>query len=137
MSDAVTPAAGPAASEEPERRRVHPVLVYTLQRILVLVGTAAVLYLLGLRDPMWLLLLASLISGVGSLFVLDRSREAAAGGVVGAVQKVNSRIEASASEEDDLVDAAEAQAPSPRKAVPADDDLDEFAPSDEPDASKP
>jgi hypothetical protein len=137
VSDDVTPAAGPDASEEPVRRRVHPVLVYTLQRILVLVGTAAVLYLLGLRDPMWLLLFAFLISGVVSIFVLDRSREAAAGGVVGAVQKVNSRIEASASKEDDLVDAAPAQPSSSRKAVPADDDLDEFAPSDEPDAPKP
>jgi hypothetical protein len=135
VSDDVTPAAEPEPAEaQPARRGAHPVLVYTLQRVLVLIGTAAVLYLLGLRDPMWLLLFAFLISGIVSIFVLDRSREAAAGGVVGAVQKVNSRIEASASKEDDLVDGAAGGAPSPapsKPGIPADDDLDEFAPHDD------
>lgn len=98
------------------RTGAHPVLVYTLLRIAVLAGTGAVLYLLGLRG-FWLLLFAFLLSGIASIFLLNRTREQAAGGVVNVVQKVNQRIESSAAAEDALV--AQAAAPSAQPAEQA------------------
>ena len=78
----------------------HPVLVYTGLRLLLLAVTAGVLWLIGLRQPLILLVFAFLISGVISVFALNRRREVAAVEVVSAVQKVNQRIDASASAED-------------------------------------
>jgi hypothetical protein len=54
---------------------VHPVLVYTASRIGMFVVTLGVLYLLGLRT--WLLILVSfLISGVASYVLLSKQRDA-------------------------------------------------------------
>lgn len=111
------------------RRGAHPVLVYTVLRTLVLIVTGGLLYLVGVRG-VWLLLFAFLISGIASIFVLDRRREAAAGGVVEAVQKVNNKIETSASAEDALV--ADAGSAAARDAIPADDDLADLEPDDRP-----
>lgn len=110
----------PGAEAPQARTGAHPVLVYSLLRFVVLLGTGAVLYLLGLRG-VWLLLFAFLLSGIASIFILDRRREAAAGGVVTAVQKVNQRIESSASAEDALVAGA---GPAPGAAAPASNDDD-------------
>lgn len=88
------------AADAPGPRGAHPVLVYSLLRLLILAITVGVLWLLGLRQPLLLLLFAFLISGVVSVFALDRRREVAAVEVVSAVQKVNQRIDSSASVED-------------------------------------
>jgi hypothetical protein len=102
------------ATEAPSFGR-HPVLVYTLQRLAVLLAVAAVLYLLGLRD-VWLILFALLISGVISAFALKGSREGASYGITGAVTRVNQRIEDSARAEDA-------------------DDYDDLGPTDRPPSS--
>jgi hypothetical protein len=99
------------AADAPEPRGAHPVLVYSLLRLLILAITVGVLWLLGLRQPLLLLLFAFLISGVVSVFALDRRREVAAVEVVTAVQKVNQRIDSSASAEDAAVDAAHGEQP--------------------------
>ncbi len=97
------------AADAPEPRGAHPVLVYSLLRLLILAITVGVLWLLGLRQPLLLLLFAFLISGVVSVFALDRRREVAAVEVVTAVQKVNQRIDSSSAAEDHL-DAGPAEA---------------------------
>ena len=94
----------PAPETVDGRRGAHPVLVYTGLRLLLLAITAGVLWLVGLREPLILLVFAFLISGVISVFALDRRREVAAVEVVTAVQKVNHRIDESASAEDALED---------------------------------
>ncbi|MGE0817074.1 MAG: DUF4229 domain-containing protein [Candidatus Nanopelagicales bacterium] len=88
------------AVDAPAERGGHPVLVYTALRFLLLAVTAGVLYLLGLRNILLLLVFAFLISGVISVFALNRRREVAAVEVVSAVQKVNARIDESARAED-------------------------------------
>lgn len=139
------------ADQTPAASGGHPVLVYTALRLLLLVITAGVLYLFGLRNILLLLVFAFLISGVISIFALNRRREVAAVEVVTAVQKVNQRIDESAKAEDvpddDLDasgtpvaaadtsdssdDAAPGRAAKPAKRdVPADDDLDDLEPTD-------
>ena len=84
---------------EPATAGAHPVLVYTLQRLALLVVVGGLLYLVGVRD-LWLILFAFLISGVISAVVLSRSREGAAYGITTAISRVNARIDESARAED-------------------------------------
>jgi hypothetical protein len=97
VTDDSAPDAAAAPAETTFGR--HPVLLYTLQRLGVLVAVGAVLFLLGLRE-VWLILFAFLISGVISAFALKGSREGASYGITGAVTRVNKRIEDSARAED-------------------------------------
>jgi hypothetical protein len=78
----------------------HPVLVYTLLRLGILVAVAGVLYLLGARGLI-LLVFAFLVSGLISMVALKRPREGAAYGITTTVRKVNDRIDAAARAEDD------------------------------------
>ncbi|MGP3962956.1 DUF4229 domain-containing protein [Nonomuraea sp. 3N208] len=55
---------------------MHPVLVYTLSRIGLFVVTLGVLYLLGLTNPLILMLGAFLISGLASYVLLSKQRDA-------------------------------------------------------------
>jgi hypothetical protein len=50
---------------------------YTIARVLVFAAFLSVFYLLGLRD-LALIAVSILVSGIVSLFVLDKTREAAA-----------------------------------------------------------
>jgi len=77
----------------------HPVVLYTLKRIVLLVVVAGGLYLVGLRG-VWLILFAFLLSGVIAMVALKDSREGAAYGITHAVKKVNDRIDASSRAED-------------------------------------
>jgi hypothetical protein len=86
--------------------RQHPVFVYTLLRIAMLVVVGAVLYVVGVRG-VWLILFAFLVSGVLSAFVLRTPREGAVIGFTSVYRGINDRIDASTRAED------------------ADDDLDE------------
>ena len=109
--DAPEVGAGPLA-------RQHPVVVYTLLRVGMLLAVAAVLYLVGLRG-VWLLLFAFLVSGVISAFVLTRPREGAVLGITTAVKGVNARIDATArAEDDDLDDPDETSAAPPDDGSP-------------------
>ncbi|MFC4058686.1 DUF4229 domain-containing protein [Planomonospora corallina] len=55
---------------------MHPALVYTASRIALLLVAAGVLYLLGLRDPFWLLVASFLVSGLASYVLLSKQRDA-------------------------------------------------------------
>ncbi|MFI6293749.1 DUF4229 domain-containing protein [Nonomuraea sp. NPDC050790] len=55
---------------------MHPVLVYTASRIGLFIVTLGVLYLLGLQNPLVLILVAFLISGVASYVLLSKQRDA-------------------------------------------------------------
>jgi membrane protein implicated in regulation of membrane protease activity len=76
-------------------------LKYTLLRLALLAGTAGVLYLVGLRD--WLLLfVAFLVSGLISIFALNRARDDVSTSLAQRQQAINDRIEnASADDEPD------------------------------------
>jgi len=55
---------------------VHPVIVYTASRIGLLAVSLGVLYILGLRQPLALLMAAFLVSGVASYVLLSKQRDA-------------------------------------------------------------
>jgi hypothetical protein len=92
------PAAEDPTSETPVRDQ-HPVLLYTTWRLAIFIVVLIVLYLVGLRD-VWLIVFAFLISGVASIFVLNRRREQAVGGISSLFGKMNDRIDASSRAED-------------------------------------
>jgi hypothetical protein len=92
------PAAEDPTSETPVRDQ-HPVLLYTTWRLAIFVVVLIVLYLVGLRE-VWLIVFAFLISGVASIFVLNRRREQAVGGISSLFGKMNDRIDASSRAED-------------------------------------
>lgn len=87
-------------------------LRYTLLRVALLLVTAAVLYLLGLRG-LWLALVAVLASGVISVVVLMRQRDAASSSLDTRLQRLNARIDEAAATEDR--DPPEAPDPSERR----------------------
>ncbi|GAA2290817.1 hypothetical protein GCM10010149_42470 [Nonomuraea roseoviolacea subsp. roseoviolacea] len=55
---------------------MRPVLVYTLLRIVLFLVTAGLLFLLGLQNLFWLIVVSFLISGVVSYVVLSKWRDA-------------------------------------------------------------
>jgi hypothetical protein len=55
---------------------VRPVLVYTASRIGLFLVTLGVLYLLNLRDPLLLIAVAFVISGIASYVLLSKQRDA-------------------------------------------------------------
>ncbi|GAA4225082.1 putative membrane protein YkgB [Streptosporangium album] len=55
---------------------MHPVFVYTASRLGLLAVTIGVLYLLGLRQPLILLVASFLVSGVASYVLLSKQRDA-------------------------------------------------------------
>lgn len=73
---------------------------YTTLRLAMLIAVGGVGYLLGLRDIL-LLIVAFLVSGILSLVLLDRQRDAMGASVGGLFSRINARIEASAKAEDD------------------------------------
>lgn len=73
--------------------------VYTGLRILLLVAVGGLLYLVGARGLL-LLVLAFVVSGALSLVWLDRPRAQMGEGVGRAIGRVNDRIDAAAAAED-------------------------------------
>lgn len=94
----------PAAPDTPEApapaRGGHPVLRYTAWRVLLLVAVWAPLQFLTPLRGVLAIVLAFLISGAISLFVLDRQRERAGRSVGGYFGRLNARIEESKRAED-------------------------------------
>jgi len=78
---------------------VIPVLTYTLARIALLAVVYGIGYLAGLRD-ITLLVMAFLGSGLLSLVVLNRQRDAFGGRIAGFFARINDRIEENARKED-------------------------------------
>jgi hypothetical protein len=88
----------------------HVVLRYTTLRIAIFVGALVVLRLAfavagvslaGSSALLYLMLAALLISGAASFFLLNRQRDAMSAAMVERTGRIGSKIEASASMEDD------------------------------------
>jgi hypothetical protein len=95
-----------ASEAAPERATFfakHPFLVYTALRIGVLLVVAAVLYLLGARG-MILILLAFPLSAVASYIFLASMRDEVGSRMGGFFGRLNERIEESKRSEDDFID---------------------------------
>ena len=74
-------------------------LKYTLLRLALLAVTAGVFYLVGLRD--WVLLVAAfLVSGIISIFVLNRARNEVSTSIASRQQRINQRMESGDDETD-------------------------------------
>ncbi len=74
-------------------------LKYTLLRLALLAVTAGVFYLIGLRD--WVLLFAAfLVSGVISIFVLNRARNEVSTSIASRQQRINQRMSSGEDEPD-------------------------------------
>ncbi len=101
--------------------RPSPVLVYTASRILLFVASAGVLYLIGARGLL-LLLLALVVSGLLSFVLLSRQRDALSAVVVDRSRRVRDRMDARTTAEDAADDAwRAAQGDSePRPGAPGD-----------------
>ncbi len=87
------------SDHEPDQIR-HPFVVYTLARIGLLIGFAVLCYLLGARGIL-LIVLAFVLSGLMSFVVLRRPRAAVGDSVSGYFSRINQRIEASKTAEDE------------------------------------
>lgn len=75
-------------------------LRYSLQRLLLLLATLAILWVAGLRG-LWLPLVGVFTSGLLAIVVLKGSRGAASAALAGRLRAVNERIDRSAQAEDD------------------------------------
>lgn len=79
----------------------HPVVLYTLARVALLLVTAGLLYLLGARS-WFLVVLALVISGLVSYLVLGSLRDAMSARLDRRIGAARARREAAARAEDDL-----------------------------------
>lgn|GEM_PF-2049155 len=86
----------------------HPFLVYTTLRIVVLVVVAGVLYLLGARGLI-LILLAFMLSAVASYILLASQRDVVGSRMGGFFGRMNERIEESKRSEDAFIEYEAAQ----------------------------
>ncbi|MEV0594299.1 DUF4229 domain-containing protein [Nonomuraea cavernae] len=66
---------------------MRPVLVYTASRIALFVVTAAVLRLLGLQNPLLLIGVAFLVSGIASYVLLSKQRDAMSARISGKIDR--------------------------------------------------
>lgn len=66
---------------------MRPSIQYSLLRIGIFLATLLVLWLVGLRDPLWLLLVAATVSMVISLFALAGLRDKFAYDVAGRIEQ--------------------------------------------------
>ena len=89
-----------------ERPKWASVLVYTLLRLALFLIVWAVFQFLTPWNGLTALLLAILISGAISFFVLDRQRDAMSTSVFGVFKRMNDRIDAATRAEDEADDAA-------------------------------
>jgi hypothetical protein len=55
---------------------VRPFLVYTASRLGLFAVTLAVLYLIGLHNAFWLIVISFVISGIASYVLLSKQRDA-------------------------------------------------------------
>ncbi len=84
---------------------MSPVFTYTVLRLLLFVTAVGVLNLLGVRG-LPLLLLAVLVSGMVSLVLLSRQRDAMSGAVVARYRGFRHRLDARTQAEDEADDAS-------------------------------
>lgn len=83
-------------------------LKYTLLRIALLAATAGIFYLVGLRD--WILLFAAfLVSGMISIFVLNRARDEVSISLAQRQRAINDRLGEPTSAPDSADDEPDAE----------------------------
>jgi hypothetical protein len=88
--------------------KLPPIVSYSVLRLALFGATLALLTAVLRGTPFVLvLLIATLLSGVLSYFLLAGSREQLAQAVAGRVTRVNARLDAGAAAEDEALDAAE------------------------------
>lgn len=80
--------------------RPPAVLVYTTMRLLMFVAVWLLVQLITPIRGLWALVLAVLVSGAISFFLLNRQRDAMSGVVAGFFGRINDRIDASTRAED-------------------------------------
>lgn len=90
----------------PAKRGLGPILVYTLMRIGLLLGVWWLVQLVSPLRGLWALVVAIVVSGVISWFVLDRQRSAMSAAVGGFFGRINARIDAASRAEDEADDHA-------------------------------
>jgi uncharacterized membrane protein len=78
-------------------------LRYTLLRVLVFAVVAVLLWIVGLRG-FWLLLFAIFLSGLVSIFVLTKSRDAASASLANRVSEIKRRMAEKTAAEDAWAD---------------------------------
>ncbi len=91
---------GTATRVRPTFLQRHSVLVYTAARLALFAVVVGLLYLVGLRSYL-LLVVALLVSGAVSLVLLNHQRDAMSSSVSGAFRRINDKIDASTRAEDD------------------------------------
>lgn len=79
------------------------VIFYTFLRLVILLSFLAVGYLVGLRG-LTLIVIGFLLSGIISLFVLNKSRDQFSKSIYNFSKKINKRIDAAAEKEDKFLD---------------------------------
>jgi Protein of unknown function (DUF4229) len=88
------------------RHHRHPVLVYSLLRAGLFAVALGLLYLAGARGVL-LLAMALLVSGLASLWLLMRQRDAVSAAVVERSRRARARLDEAAAAEDADVNPAE------------------------------
>lgn len=81
-------------------RQPPPVLMYTTMRVMVFIAVWLLVQLITPLRGLWALVVALLVSGAISLFLLNRQRDAMSGVVAGFFGRINARIDASTRAED-------------------------------------
>ncbi len=96
-------------------------LRYTLLRVGLLLAVAALLWLVGLRGiALWLF--AFLVSGIVSIFVLNRSRDAASASLAERIDTAHDRLAADDAQEAGEKTADRGTAAGPEESAPSDTD---------------
>ncbi|MGQ0630938.1 MAG: DUF4229 domain-containing protein [Sporichthyaceae bacterium] len=93
---------------------IPPSVSYSVRRLALFVGTLIFLsaVLRGV-DPIVVLALAAIVSGILSYFLLAGPRSRMAGSLASRMSRLNARLESGAAAEDEAVDAAERRAQRP------------------------
>jgi len=119
--------AGVAGAERTTFFAKHPFLVYTALRIIVLLVVAGVLYLLGARGLI-LILLAFLLSAVASYILLASMRDEVGSRMGGFFGRLNERIEESKRSEDEFIEYEAEQVKEEQRKVDVEASEDDSAP---------
>lgn len=96
-------------------------LRYTLLRVLLFVVVAALLWIAGLRD-LWLVMFAILGSGVVSIFLLTKSRDAASESLANRLAEIKRRRDQRTATEDAWNDQVRAEPSEPTRPAAAEAD---------------
>lgn len=104
------------------KRRISPILVYTVMRIGLFVAVWVLVQLLTPLRGLWAVVVAILVSGLVSVFLLNRQRTDMGDVIGGFFRRINARIDAASQAEDDLDHYPDDQAEGQPESVGGDED---------------